>query len=96
MRVLLINSVCGIRSTGRICTDIADELSDKGYEVKIAYGREGVPSKYQKYAIKLGTDLDQKLHVIRTRLFDEHGFGSKKATKKFLKLCGCIIFTDII
>ena len=85
MRVLLINSVCGIRSTGRICTDIADELSDKGYEVKIAYGREGVPSKYQKYAIKLGTDLDQKLHVIRTRLFDEHGFGSKKATKKFLK-----------
>ncbi len=85
MRVLLINSVCGIRSTGRICTDIADRLSAEGHEVKIAYGREVVPEKYQKYAVKIGSDIDQKLHGIRTRLLDEHGFGSKKATEKFLK-----------
>ena len=42
MRVLMINSVCGIRSTGRICTDLADALTQKGYKVKIAYGRESV------------------------------------------------------
>ena len=30
MRVLQINSVCGIRSTGRICTDIADILKKNG------------------------------------------------------------------
>ncbi len=85
MRVLIINSVCGIRSTGRICTNIADKLSAEGYEVKIAYGRETVPEKYQKYAIKIGSMLDQKLHGICTRLLDEHGFASKKATAKFLK-----------
>ena len=85
MRVLLINSVCGIRSTGRICTDIADQLTAEGHEVKIAYGREIVPQKYQKYAIKIGSNIDQKLHGIRTRLLDEHGFGSKKATWIFLK-----------
>lgn len=85
MRVLLINSVCGIRSTGRICTDIADKLTAEGHEVKIAYGREIVPPKYQKYAVKIGSDIDQKLHGIRTRLLDEHGFGSKRATQNFLK-----------
>ena len=39
MRVLMINSVCGIGSTGRICTDLAQEMEAKGHEVKIAYGR---------------------------------------------------------
>lgn len=85
MKVLLINGVCGIRSTGRICADIADALTAQGHEVKIAYGRETVSEKYQKYAVKIGTDIDQKLHGIRTRLLDEHGFGSKKATEIFLK-----------
>ncbi len=84
MKILMINSVCGIRSTGRICTDIADELSAQGHQVKIAYGREDVPEKYRKYAIKIGSNMDQKLHALRTRIRDEHGFGSKKATKKFL------------
>lgn len=84
MKVLMINSVCGIRSTGRICTDLADVLVENGYEVKIAYGRENVPEKYQKYAVRIGTDLDNKFHAIQTRLFDTHGFGSKKATVKFL------------
>lgn len=81
----MINSVCGIRSTGRICTDLAEVLVENGYEVKIAYGRETVPEKYQKYAVRIGTDIDNKIHAIQTRLFDTHGFGSKKATADFLK-----------
>lgn len=85
MKVLMINVVCGIRSTGRICTDIADELEKQGHQIKIAYGREKVPDKYSKYALKIGNDLDSKLHAIRTRLFDTHGFGSERSTRKFLK-----------
>lgn len=85
MRVLMINSVCGIRSTGRICTDLADILEKKGHEVKIAYGREAVPEKYKKYAVKIGNDFDLKLHGVKSRLWDAHGFGSKNATKRFLK-----------
>lgn len=81
----MINSVCGIRSTGRICTDLAEVLVENWYEVKIAYGRETVPEKYQKYAVRIGTDIDNKIHAIQTRLFDTHGFGSKKATADFLK-----------
>lgn len=86
MKVLLINSVCGIGSTGRICTDLAQQLEAAGDEVKIAYGRKGtVPEQFQKYAVRIGTDWDCKMHAIQTRLFDTHGFGSKHATKKFLQ-----------
>ena len=86
MKVLFINSVCVIGSTGRICTDLAQQLEAEGNEVKIAYGRKGtVPEQFQKYAVRIGTDFDCKMHAIQTRLFDTHGFGSKHATKEFLK-----------
>ena len=81
----MINVVCGIRSTGRICTDLADALTEQGHTVKIAYGREEVPDKYKKYAYKIGTNLDVKLHGLKARLFDAAGFGSKKATIKFIE-----------
>lgn len=81
----MINSVCGIRSTGRICTDLADALSQKGHKVKIAYGRETVPDQYKSYAVRIGNDLSVKIHGLQSRLFDNTGFGSKEATKKFLR-----------
>ena len=80
----MINSVCGIRSTGRICTDLAQELEKQGHEVKIAYGRESVPDEFHKYAVRIGDDLDVKIHGLMARLFDASGFGSKVATKKFI------------
>lgn len=86
MRILFINSVCGIGSTGRICTDLAQQLEAEGNEVKIAYGRWAeVPEKYQRFAHYIGSDFEVKLHALQTRLFDTNGFGSKRATKKFLK-----------
>ena len=85
MKILMINVVCGIRSTGRICTDLATTLDAQGHEVKIAYGRENVPEQFQKYAVRIGTDLDVKLHGIRARVADGAGFGSKRATENFIK-----------
>lgn len=86
MKVLMINSVCGIRSTGRICTELADEFEKQGHEVKIGYGRlEQVPEAARKYAVRIGTDTDVKLHALATRMLDAHGFSSQKATKGFLK-----------
>ena len=85
MKVLMINSVCGIKSTGRIATDLADMLTEKGHTVKIAYGREEVPEKHKEYAVRIGTKWDVRLHGLGARLLDNAGFGSKKATLKFLE-----------
>jgi len=85
MKVLMINVVCGIRSTGRICTDLAMALINQGHEVKIAYGREYVPEQFKKYAVRIGSEIDIKLHGLKVRLFDRMGFGSKKATLKFIE-----------
>lgn len=85
MKILQINSVCGIRSTGRIATDLATEFESQGHECKIAYGRETVPEKFQKYAVRIGTDVDVKKNALAARLFDNEGFNAKKATKEFIK-----------
>lgn len=85
MKVLQVNSVCGYGSTGRIATDIADLLMAQGDECRIAYGRENVPEKYRELAVRIGTGLDNKLHGLQTRLLDHHGFGSREATRRFLK-----------
>ena len=76
MRILIINCVCGIRSTGRICTELAEQFMAEGNEVRIAYGRmEEVPEEYQKLAVRIGTKKDLIFHVLRTRLLDQHGLG---------------------
>lgn len=85
MKILMINSVCGIRSTGRICTDLALKLEEQGHEVKIAYGRENVPKEFERFAVRIGTDFDVKLHGVKARLLDGMGFGSKSATAGFIK-----------
>ena len=85
MKILQINVVCGIKSTGRITTDIATMAEEKGYDCKVAYGRETVPEFLQKYAVKIGTPFSNKCHAVFSRALALNGFGSKRATKKFLK-----------
>lgn len=83
MKVVQINSVCGMGSTGRIATDIQTILIEKGHESYIAYGRDS--PKNCKGSIRIGTKYDNYAHVALTRVFDRHGFGSKKATLAFIK-----------
>ena len=86
MRLLLINSVCGIGSTGKICGAIAEEYVAQGHEAVIAYGRDGnVPEQYRKFAHRIGLDLGVKASALRTRLLDDHGFANEQATKRFLQ-----------
>ena len=58
MKILMINSVCGVGSTGRICTDLALELEKQGHKVKIAYGRGSSPKQFDRFAVKIGSDAD--------------------------------------
>lgn len=85
MKVLIINSVCGLGSTGRICGDIAEELIARGDECVVAYGRNSMlPERALPYGYRIGTDRDVKLHGMKTRILDRHGFGSDKVTREFI------------
>lgn len=86
MKVLLINEVFGTTSTGKICARIAEQYEAEGDEVRAAFGRfDDVPEKYRRFAVRIGTDTQVRLHGVVTRVFDAHGLGSVAATKKFLK-----------
>jgi glycosyltransferase involved in cell wall biosynthesis len=82
MKVLQINSLVNSGSTGRIAEDIGKVLMSHGHESYIAYGRGNRPSASK--LIKIGNIWDVYSHVIKTRLFDRHGFGSTMATRKLL------------
>ncbi|WP_029232344.1 glycosyltransferase [Butyrivibrio sp. VCB2006] len=93
-RLLIINSVLGFGSTGRIVLDIARDYEQKGYEVKVAYGRNmkkqsggssDKASEYDRLGVRIGNDMDVYSHVLLSRLSDKHGLYSRAVTKKFLK-----------
>lgn len=83
MKVLQINTVCGTGSTGRIATDIHRILIDQGHESYIAYGRGAAIGC--DMAIRIGNSYDLYMHVLLTRMFDRHGFGSRRATRAFIE-----------
>lgn len=84
MKILMINSVCGFGSTGRICTDLAESITARGDKCAITYGRGTAPEKLSACTYKIGNDFDVKIHGLMTRLFDNHGFCSKKSTEKLI------------
>ncbi len=85
MRIFQINSVAGIRSTGRICTDIAKLLFERGHECKIAFGRENAPDFCREYTVKVGTKIGAYARFARGLALDDHGKGARSATEKLIK-----------
>ena len=81
-KVLQINATANSGSTGRIAEEIGMLAQQSGYESYIAYGRKNYNSHLN--VIKIGTGVDVKLHWLVSRLFDNHGFASKSATKEFV------------
>ncbi len=85
LKVFQINSVAGIKSTGRICTDIAKMLREHGHECKIAYGREEAPEFCRGYTVKIGTKLGAYARFARGLVFGDQGRGAKSGTRKLIK-----------
>lgn len=80
-KLVQINVVCN-GSTGRIMEQIQKAAEEHGYEAYSFYGR-GKPSNDKCY--KIGNKFDVLWNVFLTRVFDKHGHGSKRATKKLVK-----------
>lgn len=80
MKILQINAVSGIRSTGRTCVEIADYLNKNGDEGYIAYS-DGPP--YRK-GYKIGSTAEKKLHGLLSRVFGTQAYFSKSGTRKLI------------
>ena len=81
MKVVQINTVCGKGSTGKIAVAISRLLSAKNIENYILYssGESDYPLG-RKYANK----FDIKLQALKSRIFGEYGFNSKRITRKLV------------
>ena len=80
--LLQINVVANWGSTGRIAEEIGRVAMIHGWKSYIAYGRGTPQSKSQ--LIRIGNDRDMYWHGLQSRLFDNHGLASKRATRKFI------------
>ena len=82
-KLLQINVVANIGSTGRIAENIGKLAISQGWESYIAYGR-GEPKSASKL-IRVGSDSDMYIHALQSRLLDNHGLASVAATKRFVE-----------
>jgi glycosyltransferase involved in cell wall biosynthesis len=83
MKVLQINTTGNSASHGRIAAGIGKQLILGGHESYLAYGRPG--NECESELIKIGGKLDQGLHMVKSRLFDRHGFSSADATRSLIR-----------
>lgn len=83
MKIVLVNTISGATSTGRICVDLYQTACEHGHEPYIACGRGKQPAGIEGYLI--GNQLDFAGHVMKNFVQGKAGFGSGHVTRKFLK-----------
>lgn len=84
MKIVQINAVYGVGSTGRIAQDIAAQLQKQGHESYVFWAT-GCRQDKNARLIRVGNTLDHKLHALLRRLDGKQGWHSKAATKKLCR-----------
>lgn len=82
MKVLQINSIYPVRSTGRIVRMLGEIQKNNGIEAFVACGE---CTQKAENVFVAGSALYNKISILKTRLFGKHGFYNKSATRKLLK-----------
>ena len=83
MRVLFVNLVYGVGSTGKIIADIADLLRKGGSDVRILYGAGADSSDAD--ARRTAGRLEYYAHNALSRLTDHAGLYSRAATRRMIR-----------
>lgn len=84
MKVLQINAVNRISSTGRNCYEISDYLLQKGHKCVTAYSEGPCSGNENEYII--GNKLGKKCHALLSRLTGKQGYFSSFATRGLIRL----------
>jgi len=83
MKVLQINAVNSIASTGRNASELSEYLIKNGHGCVVAYSKG--PSVNPEYEYKIGGNFDTKLHGLLSRITGRQGYFSKNATNKLCR-----------
>lgn len=86
MRILFVNCVCGVGSTGRIVTDLMAHAKNQGNTVRVACSTiEPICGVEPNEVFTIGSKLDYYVHNILSRITDHEGLFSVLETKKLIK-----------
>lgn len=87
MKIVQLNAVCGVGSTGGITVAISRMLTEHNIENYILYtnGKHGY-----KLGINYSNSFLVKSSALKAKLFGNYGFNSRKATKNLIQLLNMI------
>lgn len=83
LKLLQISIEVNSGSVGKIAEQIGETVIKNGWLSYITYARNNNPSKSE--VIKIGNKFDLYEHGLETRIFDNHCFSSKSATRELIK-----------
>lgn len=83
MKIVQINAVCGVGSTGKICVALSDLLSAQGIENYVFYSSQ---NSSNPNAVRCSNKLYTKYQAVKARLLGNYGFNSKAQTRKMIAL----------
>ena len=68
MKILQINAIYGLKSTGRIVMEIHKQLKKLGHESYVAYSEESTADSNDTGVFRVGNVIDHKLHALLYRI----------------------------
>ena len=84
MRVLFVNVVCGVGSTGRIVTDLCAVLKAEGHQCLVAYGYGQSRAIAESDTVKTVGKAGYYAHNALAKLTDRTGLYSTAATRRLI------------
>lgn len=82
MKILQINTVYKVKSTGRTCFEVKRALEDYGHKGFVAYGR-GMHNDKNTY--RIGNEIEYYFHNVMARITGLQGYFSFFATKRLIR-----------
>jgi len=82
MKLVQINSTCGVGSTGKICEAVSRLLTDRNIENYILFSSN---TNGYELGISCSNINYIKIQALKSRIFGNYGFNSNKATRKIIK-----------
>lgn len=95
MKIVQINAVYGVGSTGVLVQDIHNFLEKEGHQSYVFWATKCSGLKDKKNIVRIGNTVDHKIHALADRILHNQGFNSSVSTRI---LCGKIkkINPDVI